>query len=251
MALIDGFLLKLKRGDTPFYRGLRGFAKGVMRSTLPVPKFIFPFLRFLYHLHFAVKFGVRWLVNYFYCEPLFRSRCVSIGKRFHLWLMPDITGHPKIVIGDDVNFFGLVAVASGRVNDEPRLIIGNRVDIGHNVAFMINQEVVIEDDVNMASNCRIADNDAHPRDLEARIRDLPPGPEEIKPVRICRGAWIGHGCYVMKGVTIGEGAIIGSNSVVVTDIPPFTIAMGNPARVVVRNQPAASKGGAPSVDVRA
>jgi len=40
---------------------------------------------------------------------------------------------------------------------------------------------------------------------------------------------------VMKGVTIGEGAVIGVNSVVVTDIPPYCVAMGNPARVVIKN----------------
>jgi acetyltransferase-like isoleucine patch superfamily enzyme len=40
---------------------------------------------------------------------------------------------------------------------------------------------------------------------------------------------------IMKGVTIGEGAIIGANSVVVTDIPPHCIAMGNPARVIMKN----------------
>jgi acetyltransferase-like isoleucine patch superfamily enzyme len=39
----------------------------------------------------------------------------------------------------------------------------------------------------------------------------------------------------MKGVTVGEGAIIGASSVVVTDIPPYSIAMGNPARVVMKN----------------
>ena len=51
----------------------------------------------------------------------------------------------------------------------------------------------------------------------------------------------------MKGVTIGEGAIIGAASVVVTDIPAFSVAMGNPARVVVkdfRKQPAPASGSA-------
>ena len=44
--------------------------------------------------------------------------------------------------------------------------------------------------------------------------------------------WIGERATVKKGVTIGEGAIIASNSVVTHDVPPFTIAAGNPARVV-------------------
>jgi acetyltransferase-like isoleucine patch superfamily enzyme len=81
------------------------------------------------------------------------------------------------------------------------------------------------------------DTDAHPRDMAARIADLPPGEEEVKPVRICRGAWIGQNAAILKGVTVGEGAIIGINSVVVTDVPPHTVAMGNPARVVVKNAP--------------
>jgi acetyltransferase-like isoleucine patch superfamily enzyme len=68
-----------------------------------------------------------------------------------------------------------------------------------------------------------------------RIADLPPRPEEIKPIRICRYAWIGQNSFILKGVTVGEGAIIGVNSVVVTDIPPYSVAMGNPARVVVKN----------------
>jgi acetyltransferase-like isoleucine patch superfamily enzyme len=82
---------------------------------------------------------------------------------------------------------------------------------------------------------RFMDTDAHPRDTMARIADLPPRPEEVKPVRICRYAWIGHNAFIMKGVTVGEGAIIGVNSVVVTDIPAYSVAMGNPARVVVKN----------------
>jgi acetyltransferase-like isoleucine patch superfamily enzyme len=39
----------------------------------------------------------------------------------------------------------------------------------------------------------------------------------------------------MKGVTIGEGAVIGANSVVISNIPPYSLAMGNPAEVVLRN----------------
>jgi acetyltransferase-like isoleucine patch superfamily enzyme len=79
------------------------------------------------------------------------------------------------------------------------------------------------------------DSDAHPRDAADRIADLPPKPEEIKPVRICRYAWIGQNAFILKGVTVGEGAVVGVNSVVVTDVPPYSVVMGNPARVVVKN----------------
>lgn len=109
------------------------------------------------------------------------------------------------------------------------------MDIGHAVLFIVNKEIVIEDDVNVASGVKLMDTDAHPRNFADRIADLPPKPEEVKPIRICRGAWIGHNAVILKGVTVGEGAIIGVSSVVVNDIPPYSVAMGNPARVVVKN----------------
>jgi acetyltransferase-like isoleucine patch superfamily enzyme len=152
--------------------------------------------------------------------------------------MPYVCGHAKIQIGNDVNFFGKVDIFSGRMFDEPMLIIKDRVDIGHNVIFVVNKEVVIEEDVNVASGARFMDSDAHPRDTAERIADMPPRLEEIKPVRVCRRAWIGQNAFILKGVTIGEGAIIGVNSVVVTDIPAYAVAMGNPARVVVKGPPA-------------
>jgi acetyltransferase-like isoleucine patch superfamily enzyme len=153
--------------------------------------------------------------------------------------MPYVSGHARIQIGDDVNFFGKVDIFSGRMLDEPRLTIKDRVDIGHSVVFVVNKEIVIEEDVNVASGARFMDSDAHPRNTAERIADLPPRPEEIKPVRICRRAWIGQNSFILKGVTIGEGAIIGVNSVVVTDIPAYAVAMGNPARVVVKGTPPA------------
>ena len=52
------------------------------------------------------------------------------------------------------------------------------------------------------------------------------------PVRIGNDVWIGCLSIVLKGVTIGEGAIVGAGSVVSKDVPPFTIVAGNPARVV-------------------
>lgn len=235
MGLIDQITLKLRRGDGPLYRFLRSAGKRMLRSNLPLPSFMRPVYRTLYQLHFGVLYACRWALNYFYREPAFRSRCVSVGRNLHLWLLPDVTGHTEIHIGNDVNLFGHLGITSGRVFDHPTLIIKDRADIGHNVSITVNKEVVIEEDVNIASGVRILDSDAHPRDPELRARDLPPPPEEIKPVRICRRAWIGQGSYIMKGVTIGEGAIIGANSVVITDIPPFSVAIGNPARVVVKD----------------
>jgi len=63
-----------------------------------------------------------------------------------------------------------------------------------------------------------------PRRIEAEV--------PARPIRIGRVAWIGFDVCVLPGVTIGEGAIVGARSVVMNDVPPYTIVAGNPARVV-------------------
>jgi acetyltransferase-like isoleucine patch superfamily enzyme len=178
---------------------------------------------------------IRWCLAFFIFEPLFRGRCESVGKRFRCSRLPFVVGQAKIYIGNNVNIFGCIDIFSGSQMDEPRLVLHDRVDIGHNVIFMVNKEIVLEEDVNVASGVRFMDSDAHPRDTAARIADLPVTPDEIKPIRIKRRAWIGHNVFIMKGVTVGEGAIIGVNSVVVNDIPDYSVAIGNPARVIVKN----------------
>jgi virginiamycin A acetyltransferase len=52
------------------------------------------------------------------------------------------------------------------------------------------------------------------------------------PINIGNDVWIGAGCKILSGVTIGNGAIIGANAIVTNDIPPYAIAAGNPARVI-------------------
>ncbi len=235
--MANTFILKLKRAESPFYRTLKGWAQTLRSGSLPLPRFFYPALRPVFELHQSVWRAVFWCLGYFYVGPVFRSRCASVGKRFRISRMPFVTGHAKIHIGDDVNFFGKVDIFSGSIFDEPTLIFKDRVDIGHNVMFVVNKEIVIEEDVNVAGGVRFMDSDAHPRDAMERIADLPPRPEEIKPVRICRRAWIGQNAFILKGVTIGEGAVVGVNSVVISDVPPYAVAMGNPARVVVKGAP--------------
>lgn len=233
--MIGRFVLKVRRAESPFYFQLKRAAKAVLRAHLPVPDLLRPVFRGGFFLQHGIKRSFAWLLNGFYREPLFRGRCDRVGRNFRLNRMPFVLGHAEIEIGNDVAFYGQVDIFSGRIFDHPKLQIGNGVNIGHGVTFVVNREIVIEDGVNVSSGVRIMDTDSHPRDAESRIAQMPPLGEEVKPVRIGRYSWIGEHSYILKGVTVGEGAIIGVNSVVVTDIPPYTIAMGNPARVVVKN----------------
>jgi acetyltransferase-like isoleucine patch superfamily enzyme len=138
-------------------------------------------------------------------------------------------------VGNNVQIGGNIGIFAGRMVDEPRLILKDGSSMGWNVVVTVSREVVIEEDVYIPHDCRISDTDGHPREADRRVALEPPDEKDIRPVRICRAAWIGNGTHIMKGVTIGEGAIIGANSVVISDIPAYSLAMGNPAEVIIKN----------------
>jgi acetyltransferase-like isoleucine patch superfamily enzyme len=237
--MIGALLTRMRQRRSPVFLLLKRVLQAVRSFRLPLPDFLRPVLRLGFYAQQATLNAIRWLLAVFIYEPLFRGRCSAAGKRLRIHRMPFVLGPTAIHIGDDVNFFGKVDIASGYVCENPKLVIHDRVELGHLVLFVVNKLIEIESDVNVAGGVRFMDSDGHPRDMNARIADLPPGEDEVKPVRICRGAWIGQNASILKGVTVGEGAIVGIGSVVVTDVPPHTVVMGNPARVVVKNQPRA------------
>ena len=113
---------------------------------------------------------------------------------------------------------------------DPVIRLGNRVSATGYLTIGACQSVVIEDDVLIASHVFISDN-AHGRsrtDIPYKYQPL----ENIAAVVIGKGSWIGEHVVVLPGVTIGEYSIIGANSVVARDVPPRSIAVGAPARVV-------------------
>jgi acetyltransferase-like isoleucine patch superfamily enzyme len=230
-------LLKIRRAETPRYAKVKRVITVLLRIHIPIPRFTKPLLRSIYACHWSFARACRRLCVFFYEEPLFRSRCDRVGERLFLWALPDVRGHAHIEIGDDVSISGKIGVSSGRTHEHPKLVIGSKVTIGANVGFVVNEEVVVEDGARIASDCSIRDSDSHPMDFRHRLAGAPAFSSEIKPVRICRNAWIGMGSTICKGVTVGEGAIIGSRSVVMTDIPPYARAVGNPARVLVNPGP--------------
>jgi acetyltransferase-like isoleucine patch superfamily enzyme len=224
--------LKIRRAETPFYAAVKRAIKALLTFSVPVPHFLFPVLRALYAIRQAVPEILGRIMVVFFREPLLRSRCEHVGKRLRLERLPYITGHARIRIGDEVYISGLLTIGSGRTVDCPELVIGNKVFIGHGTTIKPNRSIVIEDGVLIAQGCFIADSDEHPIDLKSRWEGAPAPAARIQPIHIGRGAWLGRDCYVLKGVSIGEGAVIGAASVVTSDVPAFSVAVGNPARVI-------------------
>jgi serine acetyltransferase len=233
---MNAFIAKIRRAETPGYRRLKRVIQLLRRPPGPhIPAFLKPIGRFFYHFHFFLITSFRKLLSLLYYHPLFQSRCSAVGRDLFLEGLPFVSGPVEIHLGDDIIIGGRVSIHSGHAFEQPRLVVGDHTVIGWDASIVVNREVVVDEHVLIAPACHLSDSDGHPRDAVKRAAHMPQHPSEVKPVHICRYAWIGACCHIMKGVTIGEGAIIGANSVVISDIPPYSIALGNPAEVFFRN----------------
>jgi len=145
--------------------------------------------------------------------------------------------HGRFIIGDDC----LILAQLVTETDASKIEIANNVFIGGGTTLDCVISILIESDVLISYGCLITDSDNHSVSYSIRKKDLMDWRDGGKhdwettnssPVIIKKGVWIGARSIVLKGVTIGEGAVIGSGSVVTKDIPPYTINAGNPARVI-------------------
>lgn len=114
----------------------------------------------------------------------------------------------------------------------------------HGAWIICDGAVEIGDYALISWNVVLMDSYRWPLDLKARRRALeqtagqigrrPESSAPARPIRVGRNSWIGFDCCILPGVAIGEGSIVGARSVVREDVPPFTVAAGNPARVIRR-----------------
>jgi acetyltransferase-like isoleucine patch superfamily enzyme len=123
-------------------------------------------------------------------------------------------------------------IGSGVQTFEPNLVIGNRVTATGALQISALDSIIIDDDVMFAANVFICDGFHGYESTAIPYKDQPM--TKVAPIRIGKGCWVGQNVIVMPGVVIGEMSIIGANSVITKSIPPRSIAVGSPARVIKR-----------------
>jgi acetyltransferase-like isoleucine patch superfamily enzyme len=148
-----------------------------------------------------------------WCSTPFR-KCVSLGGLIRSWLLfGRIGARVRIPLSVEIKCPERIELAEG-------VAIGPACTLGAHAPIRLGKFVRLSKGVT----------------LETAGLDFsggrPPYVHLSRPITIGEGAWIGARAIVLGGVTIGEFAIIGAGSVVTKDVPPNSVAAGNPARVL-------------------
>lgn len=129
-----------------------------------------------------------------------------------------VNGKFQFFYGCNICIFenGILELGTGYANYGTQIRCADSISIGDNVAI--------------ANGVVIMDSDFHTIEYAGGGTNATTG-----KIRIEDEVWIGRESLILKGVTIGKGAIVAANSVVTRDVPPYSIVGGNPARVIREN----------------
>ena len=155
---------------------------------------------------------------YFYRSQLPGGVEFGRGASTYLGTMFDVGPKGRVKLGQ----FALVHGA--RIICDAEVLIGDYAMISWNVVLMDSFRVPLNP-VERRKELELVPT-RRPRLAAANV--------PARPVKIERNVWIGFDVCVLPGVTVGQGSIVGARSVVIEDVPPFTIVAGNPARLVRR-----------------
>ena len=175
---------------------------------------------------------VKMVLRGYYYKIKYRliNRRVSIGRNFKVIRGFSVKGPGRVIIGDHVLADGTMhTVTPWTYDKDATIVIGNNVFL-NGTRFGCTKRIEVGDNCILA-DCRILDTDFH-----SVYPDKRNDPNYIKssPIKIGKNVWIGLGCVILRGVTIGDDSTISALSVVYNDVPESCCYGGNPAVLLKR-----------------
>lgn len=157
----------------------------------------------------------------------YRLRCLGMrfGKGLKFEGHVDVTYAYKIRLGDFVKLGKDICLGAW---PEGKLQIGDHCYVGRWTIILAHSSVTIGNDCQIAPGCHITDVN-HGIKPGTLIRKQP---LQSKPIKIGNDVWVGAGCSILPGVTIGDHAVIGARAVVTHDVPESAIVVGTPAKIL-------------------
>lgn len=225
---VEDFVDKIKKKDGTLPSLLNSIYCKLVKVNVLMPR---PLIVLIFYIRFVIRRSWFWLKNKFYCEPLIRYRCTSVGKNLQAdGDIPLIVGGGKIILGDNVKVGNRNNwIVTPNLFQEPLLQIGDNTSINYQTVISVEQKVIIGNNCQIAGETRIFDNNSHALHYS---NDRQMSKTDVAPIIIEDNVWIGIRSIVMKGVKIGHGAVVAAGSVVTKDVPAMTLVGGNPARII-------------------
>ncbi len=184
----------------------------------------FIYVIFLFRL---INLGINLIRTKYYLR-----KCNQVGRLAFSEKKPKIINRGHIKIGSLTRFISTIQPVLIDVDRDCKLIIGDNCRI-NGVNISVQSKVVIGNNCRIAPHTIIMDSDHH--DIANRIEH-----GKTKPIIIKDDVWVATRSMILKGVTIGKGAVVASGSVVTKDVPAYSVVAGVPAKVIKSINPASS-----------
>lgn len=152
-----------------------------------------------------------------------------IGKNSAIYKPLQIDNPKGIIIGNGVTIYHSGWLMGTKKENAEGLVIDDNTVIGHFSHIIANQNVHIGKSVLIANKVFISDCTHQYKNIYSPVMNQEI--REIKPVYIGDGSWLGENVCVC-GANIGKQCVIGANSVVIEDVPDYSVAVGSPAKIV-------------------
>ena len=166
---------------------------------------------------------------------------IKYGKNLNLKGIPLIYNKRNAILSIGDNCIIKSSFLSNLVGLYSRTIIvtrteGAKISIGNNVGISgatiyARKEITIGDNTNIGGNVKILDNDFHPLEVEARLKD---DKDKIgtAPIRIGKNCFVGCNALILKGTQLGDNCVVGAGAVVCGKFEANSVIAGNPAKVI-------------------
>jgi len=172
-------------------------------------------------------------LRYLFWKIFLKVNGGSLGKNVNIYEGVKLASRREcpIHIGDRVSIEkGVIISTSG----SGKISTGNNVYIGEYCVLTSNQEIEIGNNVLISPHNDIVDFNHIYKDISRPVNEQG---TIAKKITIEEDVWIGSGCKILMGVTIGKGAVVGAGSIVTKDVSPCHVVVGNPAKTIkVRGQ---------------
>lgn len=164
----------------------------------------------------------------------FAAKCSSVLGPLEIVGWPDLSNDGRLVVGRHVTILSQLHKVSLGVYPGATLVLGDHVFINNGTIISAKERVELGEGCALGYHVLVMDSDQHPV--------VPGEPAKCAPVILGRHVWVGSKATLLRGVQVGDHAVIAAGAVVTKDVPAYAVVAGVPARVVRMLDPEAVHG---------